>query len=189
MSRTDPANDKPGLIVGYKGEAGSDVLVFARRRARASGENVQAVTVYIPGRRRTARAGSTRSGWCPSFGDIRRFGEEQKAGYQDALDQALETLPAELMATGQLLDGSVVDALSDLTPDTVDLLICGSRGYGPRVACCWAGSPPGCSGTPGSRSSSSRVGELSSDRHSQFVTPIDRFRPDTPRNCEMRGRK
>jgi nucleotide-binding universal stress UspA family protein len=257
----------PGLIVGYKGEAGSDVLVFAKRWVRASGEKVEVVTVYPgpapigPGRvdaewvaygreeaerllaeakaeltdafpasyhsigadsashalhdlveadpdtvvvlgsrktrglRRTSpgstaerllqgstgpvalvpwdyestedhdlervavafvdtpdghaalphasslapRLGATLTVLTvvpdtrvvPSFGDVRRFGAEQKAGYQAALDEALTTLPAEVKATGQLLDGSVVDALSDLTPDTVDLLICGSRGYGP----------------------------------------------------------
>ena len=30
-----------------------------------------------------------------------------------------------------MLEGPVVDALADLRPDTVDLLVCGSRGYGP----------------------------------------------------------
>jgi nucleotide-binding universal stress UspA family protein len=44
-SAVEPAAG-PGLIVGYKGEAGSDVLVFAKRWVRASGENVQVVTVY-----------------------------------------------------------------------------------------------------------------------------------------------
>ena len=30
-----------------------------------------------------------------------------------------------------LLEGPVVDALADLKPEDTDLLVCGSRGYGP----------------------------------------------------------
>jgi nucleotide-binding universal stress UspA family protein len=67
----------------------------------------------------------------PALGDVARFGEEQRAGYEEALEAAVESLPKELGATGRLLDGPVVDALADITPDQADLLICGSRGYGP----------------------------------------------------------
>lgn len=31
----------------------------------------------------------------------------------------------------RLLEGPVVDALADLRPEDADLLVCGSRGYGP----------------------------------------------------------
>ncbi len=67
----------------------------------------------------------------PSMGDIRRFGHEQRAAYVEALDRALAGLPEGTKATGRLIDGSVVDALADITPDAADLLVCGSRGYGP----------------------------------------------------------
>ena len=67
----------------------------------------------------------------PSLGDVRRFGEEQRAGYQAALDAAVAGLPATVRGSGRLLDGPTVDALADLTPDETDLLVCGSRGYGP----------------------------------------------------------
>ena len=67
----------------------------------------------------------------PALGDVARFGEEQRAGYEEALEAAVETLPRELGATGRLLDGPVVDALADITADQADLLICGSRSYGP----------------------------------------------------------
>ena len=43
---TDRRAPGRGLIVGYKGEAGADVLAFARRWARASAEPVHVVTVY-----------------------------------------------------------------------------------------------------------------------------------------------
>jgi nucleotide-binding universal stress UspA family protein len=67
----------------------------------------------------------------PSLGDVRRFGQEQRAGYQEALDAAVAGLPATVAPRGRLLDGPTVDALADLTPDETDLLVCGSRGYGP----------------------------------------------------------
>ena len=67
----------------------------------------------------------------PGMGDIRRFGHEQRAAYAEALDRAVAGLPEGTQATSRLIDGSVVDALGDITPDAADLLICGSRGYGP----------------------------------------------------------
>jgi nucleotide-binding universal stress UspA family protein len=67
----------------------------------------------------------------PSLGDILRFGTEQRAQYQESLDAALATLPDGLQATGRLVDGPVVDALADIRPGEADLLVCGSRGYGP----------------------------------------------------------
>jgi nucleotide-binding universal stress UspA family protein len=46
-----------------------------------------------------------------------------------ALDQALASLPFE--AADELLEGDVVDALAALDEHECDLLVCGSRGYGP----------------------------------------------------------
>ena len=51
--------------------------------------------------------------------------------YQEALDQALAGLPGEVRATGELLYGEVVDELAMVGERGVDLLVCGSRGYGP----------------------------------------------------------
>lgn len=67
----------------------------------------------------------------PTLGDVDRFGHEQRASYQESLDAALAKLPEELKASGRLLDGPVVDALADVRPGEADLLVCGSRGYGP----------------------------------------------------------
>lgn len=67
----------------------------------------------------------------PGFGDAHRFAAEQRAAYREGLDAAVAALPADVSASGRLLDGPVVDALADLRPDDVDLLVCGSRGYGP----------------------------------------------------------
>jgi nucleotide-binding universal stress UspA family protein len=56
---------------------------------------------------------------------------EVRKEYQEALDQALAGLPEEVRATGELLYGEVVDELSVVGERGVDLLVCGSRGYGP----------------------------------------------------------
>ena len=40
------------------------------------------------------------------------------------------TAPEGVETTGRLLPGPVVDALSDLSYDDCDVLVCGSRGYG-----------------------------------------------------------
>jgi nucleotide-binding universal stress UspA family protein len=49
--------------------------------------------------------------------------------FQRALDMAIAGVPAEVSATGRILTGDVVDVLCEL--DEVDVLFCGSRGYGP----------------------------------------------------------
>ena len=56
--------------------------------------------------------------------------EVRKAG-RDALDQVVAGLPAGVRANGELLFGEVVDELSLVAERGVDLLVCGSRGYGP----------------------------------------------------------
>jgi nucleotide-binding universal stress UspA family protein len=56
---------------------------------------------------------------------------EVRKEYQEALDRALAGLPEGVRATGELLYGEVVDELSMVGERGVDLLVCGSRGYGP----------------------------------------------------------
>jgi hypothetical protein len=48
-----------------------------------------------------------------------------------ALEFAAAGVPPELEPRTVLLEGAVVDSLAALGPDDVDLLVCGSRGYGP----------------------------------------------------------
>ena len=48
-----------------------------------------------------------------------------------ALDTALAALPDNVHAHEELLEGDVVDALAALDDREIDLLVCGSRGYGP----------------------------------------------------------
>ena len=48
-----------------------------------------------------------------------------------ALDKALASLPEGVEAAEELLEGDTVDALAALDEHEIDLLVCGSRGYGP----------------------------------------------------------
>jgi nucleotide-binding universal stress UspA family protein len=57
--------------------------------------------------------------------------EEVREAARGALDQVVAGLPADVRANGELLFGEVVDELSMAAERGVDLLVCGSRGYGP----------------------------------------------------------
>ena len=59
------------------------------------------------------------------------FLEKARSYYRTALDEAVQRLPAGLRASGHLLTGDVVEVLADLGDADVDVLYCGSRGYGP----------------------------------------------------------
>ena len=48
-----------------------------------------------------------------------------------SVDAALSSLPAGVEAADELLEGDVVDELAALDERECDLLVCGSRGYGP----------------------------------------------------------
>jgi nucleotide-binding universal stress UspA family protein len=48
-----------------------------------------------------------------------------------ALDEALAALPEGVQANEELLEGDVVEVLAALDEHEIDLLVCGSRGYGP----------------------------------------------------------
>lgn len=63
--------------------------------------------------------------------DEAEFYDASRETYGNALDYAVAGVPSDLDAEPVLLEGAVVDALAALGPDDVDLLFCGSRGYGP----------------------------------------------------------
>ncbi|MGI8888818.1 MAG: universal stress protein [Nocardioidaceae bacterium] len=67
----------------------------------------------------------------PSMGEPRRFFSGQKASFQQSLNAVVEPAREQGPVTGRLLEGPVVDALVEIGPDETDLLIIGSRGYGP----------------------------------------------------------
>jgi len=67
----------------------------------------------------------------PGLAEPRLMSVELRRDYQQSLDAAVATAPDDVPTTGRLLPGPVVDALSDLSYQDCDLLVCGSRGYGP----------------------------------------------------------
>jgi nucleotide-binding universal stress UspA family protein len=67
----------------------------------------------------------------PGLGESRQFATDQRQEYQAGLDDVVSSAPEGLTVDGRLLDGPVVDALADLSLDDHDLLVVGSRGYGP----------------------------------------------------------
>jgi len=67
----------------------------------------------------------------PSMGEPSIYRDEERDVFASALEQASRILPGGLTPTMRLLGGPVVDALADLHPEDVDVLVCGSRGYGP----------------------------------------------------------
>jgi nucleotide-binding universal stress UspA family protein len=63
--------------------------------------------------------------------DEQVFYDAARASYTQALDYAVAGVPPELQPEAVLLEGDVVEKLSGLGRDDVDMLVCGSRGYGP----------------------------------------------------------
>lgn len=59
------------------------------------------------------------------------FTSTVREAFQLSLDTALAGLPTGTDAEGHLLTGNVVDVLAELDGSDVDVLFCGSRGYGP----------------------------------------------------------
>jgi nucleotide-binding universal stress UspA family protein len=63
--------------------------------------------------------------------DEQVFYDAARASYTQALDYAVAGVPPELEPETVLLEGDVVERLAELGPHDVDMLVCGSRGYGP----------------------------------------------------------
>jgi nucleotide-binding universal stress UspA family protein len=59
------------------------------------------------------------------------FWDRARESFGKALDFAAAGVPPELEPRTVLRQGPVVESLAALGPDDVDLLVCGSRGYGP----------------------------------------------------------
>jgi nucleotide-binding universal stress UspA family protein len=59
------------------------------------------------------------------------FLDKARDSFGRALEFAAAGVPSELESRTVLLQGGVVESLAALGPDDVNLLVCGSRGYGP----------------------------------------------------------
>jgi nucleotide-binding universal stress UspA family protein len=63
--------------------------------------------------------------------DEQAFVNKARDSYGKALEFAAAGVPPELEPRTVLLEGAVAESLAALGPDDVDMLVCGSRGYGP----------------------------------------------------------
>ena len=63
--------------------------------------------------------------------DEQAFVDKARDSFGRALEFAAAGVPPDLEPRTVLLEGAVVESLAVLGPDDVDLLVCGSRGYGP----------------------------------------------------------
>src|SRR5688500_18972448 len=63
--------------------------------------------------------------------DEQAFVDKTRDSYGKALEYAAADVSPELEPRTVLLEGAVVESLAALGPDDVDMLVCGSRGYGP----------------------------------------------------------
>jgi nucleotide-binding universal stress UspA family protein len=63
--------------------------------------------------------------------DEQAFLDKARDSFGKALEFAAAGVPPELEPRTVLLEGAIVDSLAGLGPDDVDMLVCGSRGYGP----------------------------------------------------------
>jgi nucleotide-binding universal stress UspA family protein len=100
-------------------------LDFAVRFAQACGAGLRLLTV-VPGEAEVM----------PLFigaESEHTYVQTARETYRTALDQALAGVPQEVPATGDVLTGEAVETLAELGPDEVDVLVCGSRGYGPAL--------------------------------------------------------
>jgi nucleotide-binding universal stress UspA family protein len=111
------------VAVAYLDTAeGRAALAFAAALAQRTGARLRVVTV----------APMRAELFAPVIG---RDAEEAyvktaREGYQRSLDAAIASL-AGVEAVGELREGDVVDVLASIDPRDADLLVCGSRGYGP----------------------------------------------------------
>jgi nucleotide-binding universal stress UspA family protein len=63
--------------------------------------------------------------------DEQAFLDKARDSFGKAMEFAAAGVPLELEPRVVLLEGAVVESLAALGPDDVDVLVCGSRGYGP----------------------------------------------------------
>jgi nucleotide-binding universal stress UspA family protein len=108
------------LAVAYVDtEDGHAALAAAGRMALELAAELQVITV-LPDTRVT-----------PAMGEPSIYRDEERESFQSALQEASGNVPEGLTWNTRLLGGPVVDALADLRPEDADVLVCGSRGYGP----------------------------------------------------------
>jgi nucleotide-binding universal stress UspA family protein len=122
--REDPPPDLRTVAVAFVDTPEAhEALGFAAALARRSGARLRLLIV----------APSRAEVFAPVVGRDAElaFAARTREVFQQSLDDALAGLRDGLEATGELLEGDVVDALATVDRRDADLLVCGSRGYGP----------------------------------------------------------
>ena len=114
------------IAVGYDGsaEAGA-ALEWTASLAKRLGAGVTVLDVYQP-----VLVGLGYPGAAIPYDELDRSMREET---QKELDGAVASLPPEVQVTGRLLEGPTARSLADAAEDH-DLLVVGSRGYGPHGA-------------------------------------------------------
>jgi nucleotide-binding universal stress UspA family protein len=100
-----------------------EALEFAAALARRAGARLRLLSV-VPSRAEVVAPVVGRDAELA-------FAARAREVFQAALDGALAGLAGRVEASGELLEGEVVDALATVDRRDADLLVCGSRGYGP----------------------------------------------------------
>jgi nucleotide-binding universal stress UspA family protein len=126
------------VVIGYDGTgSGDDALALGAIICRAIGDAPLVVSVYPE--ENPIGIGRVDAEWvaymrdhATGHGPRRRGGvpghvARGRAGGARPRAPSMPKVPA----TGELLEGDVVDELAALDDREVDLLVCGSRGYGP----------------------------------------------------------
>ena len=125
------------VVIGYDGsEASEDAVAFGLTWCRSTGDVpiVARVALRIPARLTLYSIlgqSSERYSYLVGRTDEQAFLDKARDSFGKALEFAGAGVPPELEPRTVLLEGPVVESLAGLGPDDVDLLVCGSRGYGP----------------------------------------------------------
>jgi nucleotide-binding universal stress UspA family protein len=122
------AADEPGVIgCGYDGSASAQqALVAARRVAQATGAQLRVIRAFRP-LPYDVMPGSAPISGAPAYETAVR------EHAQHELETAVERLGSDVRATAEFTIGGAVDVLSEAS-EQLDLLLVGSRGYGPMHA-------------------------------------------------------
>jgi nucleotide-binding universal stress UspA family protein len=122
--REQPPADLATIAVAFIDTPdGHEALTFAAALAERSGARLRVMTVVPP------RA----EVFAPVIGQDAEeaYAARMREAYRRALDDALAGLRDRVQATGELLEGDVVDTPTMIDRRDADLLVCGSRAYGP----------------------------------------------------------
>ena len=117
----EPRADLHRLVLGYVATSdGRVALRHGLRMAEHLGASLHIVTA-VPDTRTT-----------PAMGEPSEFSRGQRGDYRQDLDEATgEATSAGVEATATLVEGAPHEVLAELGPADGDLLVVGSRGYGP----------------------------------------------------------